>query len=61
MNGEKNIPVLALLASAATAAFANLPGAAYIQCDPRSHDRPSDVRRTAGSHIKRKSVGALVG
>jgi hypothetical protein len=40
MNIKKIILVLALLASAATAALAEAPGGAYIQCDPHSPSSP---------------------
>jgi hypothetical protein len=44
MTTTKLVLVLALLASATTAtfsyAFANAPGGAYIQCDPRSKSSP---------------------
>jgi hypothetical protein len=36
MTVKKLILLLALLASATTAAFANAPGGSYIQCDPRN-------------------------
>jgi hypothetical protein len=45
MSARKIILLLVLLASATTAAFANPPGGAYIQCDPRSKSSP--VRCTA--------------
>jgi hypothetical protein len=38
MAAKKIIPLLVLLVSATTAAFANPPGGAYIQCDPRSDE-----------------------
>jgi hypothetical protein len=40
MTAKKLILLLALLASATTAAFANAPGGAYVQCDPRSKSSP---------------------
>jgi hypothetical protein len=36
----KIILILALLASVAAAAYANAPGGAYIQCDPRNPSSP---------------------
>ena len=36
----KIILILALLASVITAAHANAPGGAYIQCDPRNPSSP---------------------
>ncbi len=36
----KIILILALLASATTATYANAPGGAYIQCDPRNPSSP---------------------
>ena len=45
MTAKKFILSLALLASVTTAAFANAPGGAYIQCDPRNPSSP--VRCTA--------------
>jgi hypothetical protein len=40
MTVKKLILLLALLASATTAAFANAPGGSYIQCDPRNPQSP---------------------
>jgi len=36
----KIVLVLALLAGATTLAFANPPGGAYVQCDPRNPSSP---------------------
>ena len=44
MVARKIILVLALLATTATATFANAPGGAYIQCDP--HNPRSPIRCT---------------
>lgn len=40
MIARKLILALALLAGAATAASANPPGGAYVQCDPRNPSSP---------------------
>jgi hypothetical protein len=40
MAAKKLILILALLATAASVAFANPPGGAYIQCDPRNPRSP---------------------
>jgi hypothetical protein len=40
MTAKKIILILALLATAATVAFANPPAGAYIQCDPRNPRSP---------------------
>jgi hypothetical protein len=45
MTAKNIILLLALLVSTITAAFANPPGGAYVQCDPRSKSSP--VRCTA--------------
>jgi hypothetical protein len=45
MTPMKIILILALIAGAATAASANAPGGAYIQCD--AHNPSSPVRCTA--------------
>jgi len=42
MTARKIIMALTLLASVITAAFANAPGGAYIQCDP--HNKASPIR-----------------
>jgi hypothetical protein len=36
----KIILILALVSSVMTAAYANAPGGAYVQCDPRSSSSP---------------------
>ena len=40
MSAKHIILILMLLASATVAAFANAPGGAYIQCDPRNPSSP---------------------
>jgi hypothetical protein len=45
MTPMKVILILALIVGATTAASANAPGGAYIQCDP--HNPSSPVRCTA--------------
>jgi hypothetical protein len=40
MTAKKIILALALLATAATATWANAPGGAYIQCDPNNPRSP---------------------
>ena len=40
MTARKIILVLVLLTSATTVVFANAPGGAYIQCDPKNPSSP---------------------